>query len=185
LKAKPMMTPMRRFTATAAALLALAPGLAQAAEPPCLTPGEFTSLADYAMPSILSGTAQRCDAALGPSAFLRNGGIALIQRYAERKSAAWPGAKAAVLKLGTSLGGDTNHLFQTMPDASLQPIVDSLLQGIVAQQVPLDRCGVIDRAIGLLAPLPPQSTAELIALAVGLGAKAGRAKLGAISICEA
>jgi hypothetical protein len=179
------MKPMRRFTALAAALLTVAPTLAQAAEPPCLSPAEFTSLADYALPSIISGTSQRCSASLGPQAWLPRNGTQLVQRYAERRPAAWPGAKAAFLKLSATTNADANSLIRTMPDASLQQMLDGLMTGLVAQQVPVDRCGAIDRLISLLSPLPAASTAEVIALAVGLGAKAGRAKLGAIAICEA
>jgi hypothetical protein len=176
---------MRRLTAVAAALLAVAPTLAQAAEPPCLSPAEFTSLADYALPSIINGTSQRCSASLGPQAWLPRNGTQLVQRYAERRPAAWPGAKSAFLKLSATSNAEANSLIRTMPDASLQQMLDGLMTGLVAQQVPVDRCGAIDRLISLLSPLPAASTAELIALAVGLGAKAGRAKLGAIAICEA
>lgn len=175
---------MRRFTA-AAAFLTLAPTLAQAAEPPCLSPGEFTALAEYALPSIISGTSQRCASTLAPGAYLRRNGPQLAQRYAERKPAAWPGAKAAFLKLSASTNADANNLIRTLPDASLQQMLGSLMEGMVSQQVPLERCGTIDRLIGLLSPLPAQSTAEVIALAVGLGAKAGRTRLGAISVCQA
>jgi hypothetical protein len=176
---------MRRFTAFAAALLAAMPAIAQAAEPPCLSPAEFTSLADYALPSIISGTSQRCSSTLAPNAYLRRNGAQLIERYAERRPAVWPAAKAAFLKLSATTNADADTVIRSMPDASLQQMLDGLLTGMVAQQVPLDRCGTIDQLIGLLAPLPPQNTAELIALAVGLGAKTGHAKLGAISICAA
>lgn len=174
---------MRRFPAAAAVALTLAPTLAQAAEPPCLAPGEFTALAEYALPSMINGTTQRCSSALGANAYLPRQGSQLAQRYAERRSAAWPGAKAAFLKLSATTNSDANNLIRTLPDASMQQMLASLMEGIVAQQVPLDRCTTIDRVIGLIAPLPAQNTAELIALAVGLGAKTGRAKVGAISIC--
>ena len=176
---------MRRFIAAAAALLALVPALAQAAEPPCLSPREFTALAEYALPSVIDGTAQRCAAALGPDAFLPRGGAQLSRRYAERRPAAWPGAKAAFLKLSGSNAGDAGKLVGNMPDASMQQMLDGLMSGLVSQQIPLDRCGTIDRLIGLLAPLPAANTAEVIALAVGLGAQSGRAKFGAIAICKA
>lgn len=175
---------MRPFATLAAACLAIAPTLAQAAEPPCLSPGEFTALAEYALPSIISGTSQRCSSALGPSAYLRRNGTQLIQRYAERKPTAWPGAKAAFLKLSTSASSDANNLIRSLPDASLQQMLGSLMEGLVSQHVPLDRCNTIDRLIGLLSPLPAQSTAEVIALAVGLGSKAGQTKLGAITVCR-
>jgi hypothetical protein len=175
---------MRRFTTITAALLAIAPTVAAAAEPPCLSPAEFTALAEYALPSIITGTSQRCGSALAPGAYLPREGAELAQRYAQRKPAAWPGAKAAFLKLSASTNADANNVIRSLPDASLQQMLGSLMEGMVAQQVPLDRCGTLDRVIGLLAPLPAQNTAELIALTVGLGAKAGRAKVGAVSVCE-
>jgi ABC-type cobalamin transport system ATPase subunit len=176
---------MRRFTAVAATVLALTPAVAQAAEPPCLSPAEFTSLAEYALPSIITGTTQRCNATLGADAYLPRNSGQLVQRYAARRATAWPGAKAAFLKLSPTINPDADKLIRSMPDASLQQMLDPLLAGMVRQKVPLDRCGAIDRVVGLLSPLPAQNTAELIALAVGLGAKTGRAKLGAISICQA
>ena len=93
---------MRRLTILAAAALATAPGLANAAEPPCLTPAEFTSLAGYTLPSIISGTAQRCAATLAPSAYLRTSGKDLAARYAGQKTRHWQGAKGAFLKLSAT-----------------------------------------------------------------------------------
>jgi hypothetical protein len=180
---------MRRLTILAAAALATAPGLANAAEPPCLTPAEFTSLAGYTLPSIISGTVQRCAATLAPSAYLRTSGKDLAARYAGQKTRHWQGAKGAFLKLSATGSNDTAKLFRDMPDASLQGILDAMMEGMISQQIPLNRCNTIDRVVGLLSPLPPENTAELIALAVGLGAKTeagGKgAKVGKLSICEA
>lgn len=179
---------MRRLTLLSAAIMAAAPGIAQAAETPCLTPAEFTSLAGYTLPSIINGTSQRCAATLAPSAYLRTSGKDLANRYASQKARHWTGAKAAFLKLSASGNADTTKLFRDMPDTSMQGILDAMMEGMVSQQIPLKRCSVIDRAIGLLSPLPPENTAELIALAVGLGAKAGAdggpAKVGKLNICQ-
>jgi hypothetical protein len=179
---------MRRLIAFAAAFLAAAPGSASAAEPPCLTPAEFTSLAGYALPSIITGTAQRCATTLPPAAYLRTDGTALAARYAGQKAKHWPSAKAAFLKLSGATNADANKLFRDMPDASLQGILDATMEGMISQQIPLKRCGVIDRLVGLLSPLPPENTAELIAVAVGLGAKTDantkRTKVGKLSICQ-
>jgi hypothetical protein len=179
---------MRRPLAFAAALLAAVPGIASAAEPPCLTPTEFTAIAGYSMPSIINGTAQRCAATLAPSAYLRTSGKNLAERYAGQKAKYWPGAKAALLKLSSGSDSSISKTFRDMPDSSLQPIADGMVEGMISQQIPLNRCATIDRLVGLLAPLPPENTAELIALAVGLGAKtdanSNRAKLGKLSICQ-
>ncbi len=176
---------MRNFFRFLGIALVAAPGLAQGAEPPCLTAREFTDLSSYALPSIISGTAERCAASLAPGAFLPRNGRALALRYAAAKPAAWPGAKAAFLKLSGGANSDTANLFKNLPDAKLQPLVDTLVEGLISQQVPPERCRTIDTAVRLLAPLPPQNTAELIALAVGLGSRTGGGKLGKLTLCAA
>jgi hypothetical protein len=176
---------MRRLMATAAALAVIAPGVSRAAEPPCLTPSELTSLAGYSLPSIITGTSERCASVLGADAYLPRNGAQLAARYAERRAADWPGAKSAFLKFSTVIGADANRTIQQMPDASLQPILDTFIEGMVSQQIPLKRCNSIDRLVRLLAPLPPDKTAELIAIAVGLESKAGERKFGKFSICPA
>ncbi len=176
---------MRRFTAAFAAALMVVPAAAQAAEMPCLSSAEFASLSSYALPSMIRGTAQRCSAVLPGDAFLRKDGDQLAARYEVRKASAWPGAKAAFLKIGSSTNPQAADMFSLMSDDALQPMVDSLIQGMVGQQLPTERCSAVNRLVMLLAPLPAESTAELIGLAAGLGAKDGKAKLGQFSICTA
>jgi len=176
---------MSRTSLIAAALLVAASGIANAAEPPCLSAGEFSSLAGYALPSMISGTTQRCAPTLGADAFLPRSGAGLAARYAEGKAANWPGAKAAFLKLSAGKDDDAGKLLRSLPDPSLQQMIDAVMEGMVSQQIPIERCTTIDRVVRLLAPLPPANTADLIALAVGLGAKSGKAKVGSFSVCPA
>ncbi|HEY0959633.1 MAG TPA: hypothetical protein VGE05_10210 [Novosphingobium sp.] len=173
---------MRRFIAASMLMLAVP---TQAVAAPCLTPAEFTAVTTYTLPSMIRGTSQRCASQLGADAYLRRNGDSLASRYAARRTSAWPGAKAAFLKLSAATSGEAGNLIRNLPDTSMQPMLDALMEGMVAQRLPLDRCGTIDRMIGLLSPLPPESAAELIAVAVGLGAKSGGGKLGAISLCPA
>jgi hypothetical protein len=183
-------TPKLRFTLAIA--LALVPATLRAAEPPCLTTGEFTALAGYALPASIDGVARRCSAALPVDAFLRTGAATLAARYAQAKPGAWLGAKAAFLKLG-NLDPTAGRLLQMLPDDTLQQVVDGAVQAKVADSVPLERCGAANRLLQLLAPLPPENTAELIALAVGLGAGAESSgsptalahagRLGKITVC--
>lgn len=177
------MSRKSRATRLALALAAFVPAAAQAAQPPCLTPGEFTSLAGYSLPSVITGTSQRCASVLGADAFLRTGSNELVSRYAQRRETDWPGAKAAFLKMSATMSGEANRLFRDMPDASLKPVLDGVIAGMVSQQIPLDRCRSIDRVLRLLSPLPAENTAELIALAVGLASKTGERKLGKITVC--
>jgi hypothetical protein len=174
-----------RIKATIAALLALAPGTLQAAEPVCISPREFSSLAAYALPSVISGTSKRCGPRLGADSFLGQNGESLASKYATRKAANWPGAKSAFLKMGATKDGGVNQVFASLPDESLREIVDPLLEGMVTQQIPLERCGTIDTFVRLLAPLPAENMAELIALTAGLVSKGPEAKVGRFKLCEA
>jgi nicotinamide-nucleotide amidase len=105
----------RPFCALSAALLVLVPGLARAAEPPCITPHEFNALSTYALPNALSATAQRCSASLPPDAFLKTGGPAMIARYAAGKPEAWPGARNVFLKLSSGQQGPVGDMLRAMP----------------------------------------------------------------------
>ncbi|MGE3691767.1 MAG: hypothetical protein AB7F98_10335 [Novosphingobium sp.] len=176
---------MRKCAATLAIMAMLIPGVLRAAEPPCLTAREFAAVSSYAMPAIIDGTVQRCGASLSPDSFLRRKGADLVQRYAVLKPRAWPSAKPAILKLIGSNGGDVANMLRTMPDTSLQPMADAFVSGAISQKLPLQRCGAANRVVELLSPLPPESAAELIALAAGLGARSGQPRIGMITICPA
>lgn len=180
---------MRRF----AAILALAAmfGGSQAAQaaaaaaPTCLTPREFTALSTYALPSVIDGTAKACSPVLGAQGYLPQHGGELAQRYSVGKDRAWPEAKAAFIKISTASSPESAQLFLAMPDDSLQQVVDAAMVGIVSGKIKPGSCGTIDRVVGLLAPLPAENTAELIAVLVGLGSKADQPRLGKFAICKA
>ena len=179
---------MRRLKSSitmAAAILAALPGMAHAAEPACLTPAEFTSLATFALPSVITGTAQRCSTTLGADSYLRKSGAQLASSYSANRASAWPGAKAAFVKVSAGANPEMAKLITGMPDNSLQQMADSAIASMVGQRLPVERCGTIDNLVRLLSPLPPQNTAELLAVAVGLSSKAGERKVGPISICKA
>lgn len=166
--------------------LAPVPGMAQTAAP-CLTPAEFSSLATYGLPSIIKGVSARCASSLGANGWLPRNGAQLASRYGQSKPSAWPAAKAAVFKMFGPASGGKDQLgpFRNMPDAQLQPIADGLIEGMMSQQVPLERCASIDRAISLLAPLPPQNTAELVAIAAGLASGSSGSLARKLKLCPA
>jgi hypothetical protein len=176
----------RTFAILGSAALLSAPGIAAAAqaEAPCLTPAEFTALSSYALPSVITGVSQQCSATLPGEAYLNRSGDQLAQRYSARKAAAWPGAKAAFMKFSGS-NAEAAQLFKAMPDDALQPLLDGIITSMIATKLPTAQCVTIDRFVSLLAPLPPENTAELIALAAGLGAKSGKARVGQFSLCTA
>lgn len=162
-----------------------APQVALAAEPPCLSAAEATALSTYALPSAIGSAARTCAPLLPAGAWLPAHGEELAGRYAPGKARAWPAAKAAFLRLSLATNPDAASLFATLPDESLRPVADAALAGIVASKVKPETCPVLDRAFALLSPLPAENTAELIALAVGLGSRSGEARLGKFAICKA
>lgn len=176
-----------------AAILAIAPGVAAAAQPVCLSKGEARSLLTYALPQVISGTGKRCQSQLPANSYLRTHGEELKARYAAQKNRYWPDARAAFLKLSSSKDAQFGEFTRNLPDESLQPIVDIAVEGMVAQNIKPKSCDKIDLALDLLSPLPPENTAGLIALFVEIGAQAGRnaaqaadkqASLGGFAICE-
>jgi hypothetical protein len=180
---------MRRLALLAAVLLAVQPGLASA-EIPCVTPGEFVSITQYALPSVLEGTAARCGPSLPPAAFLNTDARAMSARYAESSRQAWPQAKAAFVRIGTGMAGSGDNagaqaaLLATLPDPKMQEVLDGFVQGVVVARLPTDRCAAVDRLLGLLAPLPAANTAGVVATVVGLVTEKKGGKLGPITICE-
>ncbi|MEO5598333.1 MAG: hypothetical protein ABIQ66_06910 [Novosphingobium sp.] len=176
---------MRTFVLFAAAALIAAPQIAAAAEPACLTPREVSAVTAFALPGLITATAQRCATTLPAGAFLRTNGQQMAQRYALRKPAAWPETKAALIKLSSGTNDQAANLFKTLPDDTLQQLADTMVSGVVSDKIPASRCDTINQVIALLSPLPPENTAELIALTVGLVSKGDTPKLGKLAICKA
>ena len=173
---------MRRLAPLAAALLATLPGIANAAVP-CVTAGEFASLTQFALPAMIDGARERCAPTLAPDAFLVRSGPSLAARYAADRTS-WPQAKAAFLKLSDTGDRDANAMLSLMPDDAMQKTVLGVVEGLVVSQLPLSDCARVDRAVGLLSPLPAGNIAGLVAMLVQLGADAGKTpKLGPLRIC--
>lgn len=160
--------------ALGAGLLAMAPGMARAAEPPCVSMPEVTALVAFSLPPVISAIASRCSATLPPESFLRTQGAGLAARYALTRTTAWPGAKAAFLRISAAAGPDMVNTLKGMPDPALQALVDSAVASKVADGLPLDRCAPLDRVLSLLSPLPPESTSEVVGTILALGGPIGR-----------
>ncbi len=179
------MPATNRILAAILTLALPAPAVAAAAEPPCLTAEEFTAVSTFALPGVIRGAALRCAPVLPGDAFLRSQSENLAKRYSVGRDRSWPQAKVAFFKLGGGMDPQTVGLLKAMPDENLKPFVEGAVTSMVGQQLPTERCSAVDRLVMLLSPLPPESTAEVIGLAAGLGARSGQARLGKLAICKA
>lgn len=168
-------------------------GAAQAAAaqaPACLSEREVTSLVTYALPMVMNSAMKTCSPQLSPQGYFATQGPTLVQRYAARKSAAWPEAKAALIKLG---GNDAKmkDLVANLSDEALQPFAEGIISAMVTRGIKPGQCKAIERGVRLLAPLPPENTAELVTFVLVLADKPKvRAAVGAsntsdLPICPA
>ncbi|MCB2047149.1 MAG: hypothetical protein KDE32_02850 [Novosphingobium sp.] len=173
-----------RFPAIlAAAAFACQPTLASAQDTACLTSKQAGSLASYALPSVISGATKRCSTSLSDKSYLKSSGSALAKRYSVRKDENWPAAKSAFLAMSKGKDG-ADKVFSQLPDDSLKEMVDVVIEGLVTQEIPVEECSKIDNFVRVLSPLPPENTAELVVLLVGLAPAAKAKKPGKLSICE-
>ncbi|WP_298174755.1 hypothetical protein [Novosphingobium sp.] len=174
-----------------AALVSLgAAEVAAAQEPACLSEREVTSLVTYALPVVMNSTMKACRPQLSPQGYFATQGTSLVQRYAVRKSAAWPEARAALVKLG---GNDDKlkDIVSNLSDEALQPFAEGMVSAVVTKGIKPGQCKAIERATRLLSPLPPENTAELVTFILVLSDKpqvrgaVGAAKKSDLPICPA
>lgn len=175
-------------------LLALGAGLAMAqaqvaqaanAAPDCLSEVEMNALVGYALPSVIDGAMKACSPHLSPNGYFATRGSEFLGRYASRKDANWPLAKAAFLKLGSSKDAKLVDTVKDLPDAAVQPFVEAMVSEMVGDQIKPDQCTAIERGVRILSPLPPENTAELITFVVILADKPKAGKATSLPICQA
>jgi hypothetical protein len=164
------MHAIRTLIACAAIAALTASETATAQQPSCLTEREVTSLLTYALPVVMDSTMKACRPQLSPQGYFATQGPALVQRYAARKSTAWPEAKGALIKLG---GNDARmkDMVANLSDEALQPFAEGMVAQLVTKQIKPGQCKPIERATRLLSPLPPENTAELLTFIIVLAEK--------------
>lgn len=170
---------MRKMIGAAVALWAgMAATTAQAAAEakPCLTESEAQAVFLTIAPDVIRTVAQKCAPSLPESAMLRSGLAAFVGPYNTAAAAAGPQSGAAFAKMaGSDMKGIDPATFKSM--------IGPMVGGMAAGQVKPTDCATIERAVTLLAPLPPVNVAGLIVLAASKGAsKGGKAPF---SICPA
>lgn len=169
----------KRIGATAAILLwsalgATAVGAQQAAKP-CITAPEAADLLLFMAPEVIKGAGAVCRSALPDTALARRTTGPFIERYVAEADAAWPLAKAAILKLG---GKEAEGKLQ---GDGAKAMVKSMLGPKIAESFKPKDCAGIDRLLTTLEPLPPRAVAEMFVAIVQLSQKRG----GDLPICSA
>lgn len=158
---------LNQVLAAGAAMIALgAQGSAQAAT--CITRAEISGMVAYSMPSVITATRDRCRPHLAADAFVATGVDAMITVYRADQAANWPAAKSAFMKFGADGDARDVEMMAALPDAALQPMVETFVPMMIQEQVKTDQCGDIDTILASLSPMSPKQAADMLAAIMAL-----------------
>lgn len=139
----------------AAAALLAAPAVAQAQQQ-CIPPQQVGDAAVVAAPFLIDGVAGACKAHVPAGAFLNSGAAAFSQRL---RSEGAPRVESAVSVLKLMGGG--KDIPEIEDPAALLTIIGTMVQAMLAPQIPPESCVGLSGAIEALAPLPADNIALL------------------------
>ena len=129
---------------------------------PDMSGDEASALAVYAMPGFLSAARQTCASELSPNGFLAMQGPGLAQRYAAEQNAAWPVARAALLRIAEKKAPDQVKTFATLPDNAIRPLADALIEQELAAKIHPRSCRNIERMAEAISPLDPRDASRVL-----------------------
>ena len=137
---------------------------AQASAEKCIAQADVSDAVVYAMPILTAGMRSKCGDTLSPGGFMATQGDAFVAPYAERQTAAWPGALRMLSQFGDSgaEAGEMMAMFQSLPADTVRPLFDAIIEQKIAEEIKLTDCGKIERAVELLAPLPPENVSGIV-----------------------
>lgn len=171
---------MRRALLALATLALPAGAIAQA--PRCITQDQAAALVTFALPTLVEGLAQRCQAGLPASAYLPANARALADHYRPDADAAWPVARRTIAGFFAQLLG------QPMPDEMnsdmLRILVEPLVGKMLAKQISIADCAMASAAIAAVAPLPGRNVGRLAAMAAMIADKKDKGIAGILHICR-
>lgn len=160
-----------RIFAPALALAALATAqTAQAQQPACVPSADLGDAAVYAMPIAFDAVQTACANRFTRDGFMATGGEAFITEFRVRQDKAWPGAFRLIKTFmagedGAEASFDENFgaMLASLPEEALRPFVDGLVGQMIATEIKGDSCAKIERGLELIAPLPTDNVAGLLA----------------------
>lgn len=166
---------MRKFAFKAAAVMALASSTqlaaAQTQSPSCLTRPELRGMISYILPTVLKSTIDTCTGQLKADSYILTRAPKLLNTLESGRSAAWPMARAAFAKFGDDKDKDLGKLFASLPEESVRPLIEAVIDEKIGKQIKPSSCTDIDRIMAPLDPLPPANLIEAITETFAVAAK--------------
>lgn len=149
----------------AAALALLSTSQLQAApgapKKPCMTQAELRGMTAYLLPSVMASLVDRCRPSLPAGAAMLTRGPQLVSELQAGQTAAFPMARQAFAKFSDKGDKDTAAMMLAMPEATLKPLIESVLSQELTSSIKVKDCPDIERVFGTLQPLPASNFIDL------------------------
>ena len=140
-----------------AAVIAASPAAsADAQSRACVTAPEAEALTLVAMPQIIRETGRVCAGRLPATSLVRRADGPFLARYDDAADQAWPRARAAVGKLALGMADGL------LGSDFARPLLVSLIAPYIVGRIDAEDCGVLDRLVTQLEPLPPRNVASVV-----------------------
>ena len=162
----------------AIALLLAAPQPASVSPPSCVSQADVVEMALYFLPPVYRAVADKCRSTLSADSYLLTGGTVYFERLSAERDAHWPGARRAFM---TIIG--ERELPKGLTDDLLRGMSDAVLTAKLTEDIKREHCATVDEYAELLAPLPPENLAKLVALTGALATKGDKKGKGGLPIC--
>lgn len=142
------------------ALLHSQTALAQA----CLAPEDVSDAGIHAVPALVEGIATSCAPHLAAQGYLATRGAEFAAPYVALQDSRWPGTLRVFLAMsaGGKGGSEASEMMAELPQDALRPLVDAMVAQEIGKGLKPADCTKIERAMELLAPLPPENFGGLV-----------------------
>jgi len=159
-------SPFVALTSPLALAVLTTPAVAQERD---LDPVKVEAAARYALPFAFEGYVSRCSTALSSDGYIAVNSPRLSEKFSDGAGNSWPEAKELMMELAREEAGEMSSIFDMLDDESLRPFVDGMIEGLVAQEMKVEDCGTVERALEILDPLPADNVAALAGFLVEMG----------------
>lgn len=156
------------FTRSSCLILCLCalPTAALAQSSPCLNADEAQSLITYALPTAMQTLGNVCKTSGGDANAFGKTLQDLKAQYQPSADAAWPKAKAAIHKLAPE-----SALLGMFGDNTLKSAAQGQINQMIVNKFDAKDCGVLQRLMTALQPLPANNMASAMEVMIELGLK--------------
>ena len=137
-----------------------------------VTAEEIAPAIRYALPHLYRGIQTRCAATLDPNGFLATNDERIYAKLSDGAEKNWGAAREGLIKLASKgEEGDSSQFLAQLPDAALKPFVDAAIPGLIASELKLEDCAMVEELMQTIDPLPADNFAKLVGMLVELGSR--------------